>query len=191
MKTIKALPFNCPRNVVLTAMLACVAGAPAAAATVHGTTGAAVVWVSAPDAIPQNGDSEMRNRNRTFIPPYVVVPVGAQVRFPNDDPFYHSIYSDSPADRFDIGYYGPGPGKLVTFSQPGVIDVRCHIHASMHANIIVADGPYALVTNGAYSLANVPAGTHELHAWDPKNGERTMTVTVPSANADVTVEPPR
>jgi plastocyanin len=187
MKTIRVRPSSFRRSLLL-ALLAAATPGIVSAATVHGSTDAAVVWVSAPDAIPQGGDTEMRNRNRTFIPPYVVIPVGAQIRFPNDDPFYHSIYSDSPADTFDIGYYGPGPGKLVTFTQPGILQVHCHIHASMHATIIVADGPYAVASSGSYTLANVPAGKHTLHAWDPAHGDRTMTVDVPSANADVTLD---
>ncbi|HET9029270.1 MAG TPA: hypothetical protein VFN49_03765 [Candidatus Aquilonibacter sp.] len=187
MKTIKVRRFSFRRSLIL-ALVPLFVPALAAAATVHGTTDAAVVWITAPDAVGPEHDAEMRNRNRTFIPPYVVIPVGSQVRFPNDDPFYHSIYSDSAADRFDIGYYGPGPGKLVTFNQPGVVNVRCHIHASMHANIIVADGPYALASNGTYSIANVPAGKHVVHAWDPDHGERTATVNVPSAAADVTLD---
>lgn len=188
MKTIKDRPFNFHRSLV--ALLA-LAFAPCAgsAATLHGSSNATVIWVSTPDGIPQHGDAEMANREREFIPPYVVIPVGAQVRFPNDDPFYHSIYSDSSPDPFDIGYYGPGPGKLVTFSQPGIIEVHCHIHASMHATIIVADGPFTIVSKkGAYSLANVPQGKHVVHAWDPDHGERTSTVTMPSADADVTLD---
>jgi plastocyanin len=187
MKTIKVRRFSFRRSIVL-ALLACAIPAGASAATIHGNTDAAVVWVSAPGAVPQAGDGEMRNRNRTFIPPYIVIPVGGQIRFPNDDPFYHSIYSDSKADPFDIGYYGPGPGKLVTFNNPGVLDVHCHIHATMHANIIVADGPYAVASNGTYALSGVPEGKHTLHAWDPQHGERTMTVNVPSADADVTLD---
>lgn len=187
MKTTKGRPFNFRRSALLLGILFAIPSI-ASAASVHGTTDAVVVWVSAPDAIPQGGDAEMRNKDRTFIPPYVVVPVGAQVRFPNDDPFYHSIYSDSPADKFDIGYYGTGPGKLVTFTQPGVIDVHCHIHASMHANIIVADGPYALASKGTYSLENVPTGKHVVHGWDPQHGEWTTNVNVPAASADVTLD---
>lgn len=187
MKTTKAHPFNFHRSAIA-ALAACVMPIAASAGTVHGSTDAAIVWVSAPDAIPNAPEAQMRNHYRTFQPPYIVIPVGGTIRFPNDDPFYHSIYSNSTADPFDIGYYGPGPGKVVTFSKPGVIDVHCHIHAAMHANIIVADGPYTVASGGTYTLANVPAGNHALHAWDPVHGERTMNVTVPAASADVTLD---
>lgn len=161
--------------------------APAAAATVRGQTNAAVVWISAPKALPKPIEAVLTNQDRTFIPPLVVIPAGSTVRFPNNDPFYHSIYSTSPADPFDIGFYGTGPGKVVHFPNPGVIDVHCHIHASMHATIIVADGPYALISDGTFELDNVPPGKHTLHLWDAQDGERTRDVDVP-ATGDLTVD---
>jgi plastocyanin len=182
MKTIKALPFSC----LLSALVA--ATGRAAAASVHGTTDADVVWVSAPKAAPKPVDATTTNKDRSFIPPLTVIPVGSTIRFPNEDPFFHSIYSTSPADPFDIGFYDTGPGKEVPFPNAGIIDVHCHIHASMHATIIVADGPYAQSANGTYALTGVPAGKYELHAWDLAHGERTMTIDVPNEGADLTID---
>ncbi|HVA28628.1 MAG TPA: carboxypeptidase regulatory-like domain-containing protein, partial [Candidatus Baltobacteraceae bacterium] len=147
----------------------------------------AVLWIGGLSSWVKPETFEMRNRDRTFIPPFVVIPVGSSIRFPNDDPFYHSIYSNSTADPFDIGYYGPGPGKSVVFNTTGVVEVHCHIHASMHATIVVADGPYTIAAGGSYTLENVPPGKYTMHAWTPGSGERTINVNVPSANADVTL----
>lgn len=188
MKTIKARRFNCLLKGACALASLFLAPLATSAATVHGATDAAVVWIGGLPQMVQAGEFEMRNRERTFVPPFIVVPVGSSIRFPNDDPFYHSIYSDSKLDPFDIGYYGPGPGKSVVFDTPGIIDVHCHIHASMHATIVVADGPYAVAAGGNYTLANVPAGKFTLHAWIPGSGERTLSVTVPNANADVTLD---
>jgi plastocyanin len=192
MKTIKVRRFSFRPNVALAhfAFAFALTTACATAATVHGATGAAAVWISTPESPPSPlpQPAEMRNTHRTFQPPFVVIPAGSSVRFPNDDPFFHSIYSDSPADPFDIGYYGTGPGKVVEFDKPAIVDVHCHIHASMHAAVVVVDGPYAVVDNGTYSIANVPPGKHTLHAWDPDRGERTQTVVVPNAAQDVTLD---
>ena len=130
----------------------------------------------------------MRNKEKAFVPDVLVVPVGSSVRFPNEDPFFHSIYSDSKIDPFDIGYYGPGPGKSVLFAQPGVIAVHCHIHASMHATIVVTDGPFATSEGGRYEIDGVPPGKHALHAWDPTHGERTLSIVVPANDATVTMD---
>ena len=160
------------------------------AAVVHGTTSASAVWITAPEALPSPATVDVHNVNRTFNPPLIIIGQGSTVRFPNDDSFYHSIYSDSKADPFDIGFYGPGPGKTVDFARPGIIDLHCHIHAYMHGTIIVADGPFQLVTGSSYELDNVPAGKRVLHTWIPLFGEKTKIVNVPSANANVTFDIP-
>jgi len=188
MKTIKDRRFNFRPKLALAMAAALLLPLTARAATVHGATDSAVLWIGGLSSWVKPSDFEMRDRDRTFIPPFVVVPVGSSIRFPNDDPFYHSIYSDSKLDPFDIGYYGPGPGKSVTFDTPGIVDVHCHIHASMHATIIVADGPYAVAAGGNYTLTNIPPGKLTLHAWTPGVAERTLLVNVPDANADVTLD---
>ncbi|MBC5815348.1 MAG: hypothetical protein GIW97_02300, partial [Candidatus Eremiobacteraeota bacterium] len=117
------------------------AAASAVAATVSGNMEhPGVVWISQ-SAPAKAGEFDMRNRDRQFIPELLIVHAGDSVRFPNDDPYYHSIYSVTPQDPFDIGYYGTGPGKVVPFGTFGAIEVRCHINPSMHGTIVVADGP--------------------------------------------------
>ena len=70
------------------------------AAILHGsTTNADVLWISAPKAAPKAlNEVVVTNKNRSFIPPLTVIPAGSTLRFPNEDPFFHSIYSTSPAD---------------------------------------------------------------------------------------------
>jgi plastocyanin len=156
-----------------------------AAATIRGMTDFTVVWVSAADAVPPPVQAVLTNHHRSFIPSTIVIPVGSTVRFPNLDPFYHSIYSTSAADPFDIGFYDTGPGKIVSFAHAGIVQVHCHIHVSMHATIIVVDGPFAQRSNGRYVLTGVPVGVHTLHAWNPLLGERTISVRVPNANTTI------
>lgn len=119
----------------------------------------------------------MRNVNKTFSPELIVVPVGGTVRFPNDDAFFHSIYSATDADPFDIGFYETGPGKDVTFDRAGVLEVRCHIHAQMRGTIVVVDGPYQRV-DGPFSFDNVAAGDTTVSAWNVATGLRTIRVRV-------------
>lgn len=184
----KARRFNFRRSAAAFAVAtAAFFAAPAYAATVSGTTGASVVWISAPKAVPKPIAGVVINKDRSFIPPLTVIPVGSTVRFPNEDPFYHSIYSTSPAGPFDIGFYDTGPGKVVLFAHPGIVELHCHIHVSMHAAIVVADGPYALVEGGTYRLADVPPGRYTLHAWDEEHGDRAVTVVVPD-RGDVTLD---
>ncbi len=144
-------------------------GAPlaAVASTYSGVARApGVVWITGTAPLPP-GDAAIRQTMKAFVPALLVIPPGTSVRFPNDDAFYHSVYSDSPSNPFDLGLYDSGPGKTVVFSNPGVVEIRCHVHGSMHATILVVDGPYAVTSqpNERYRIDGVAAGPHALHAW--------------------------
>ena len=172
---------------LLALVLAGTSTAAAGAVTVSGNLEhPAVVWISEPNQ-PKVAQLEMRNRERQFIPELLIVHAGDSVRFPNDDPYYHSIYSVSAQDPFDIGYYGTGPGKVVLFSTPGVVEVRCHIHPSMHGTIIVADGPASTGAVSAFSLSGISPGKHTLHVWTDGGTERTVQITIPTGKPTIDV----
>src|SRR5438132_11440021 len=46
-------------------------------------------------------------KNLAFVPSLLPVQVGTKIEFPNLDDTYHSIFSYSPAKRFDLGRYRP------------------------------------------------------------------------------------
>ena len=154
--------------------------APAGAATFSGTLAQpGVVWISdgsQPAALPE---AEMRNIHKAFVPSLLVVTAGTSVRFPNDDTFFHSIYSAGPPDPFDIGFYDNGAGKSVGFNAAGIVTVRCHVHGSMHATIVVVDGPWAQTQqpNQPYVLKDIRTGKHTLHVWS-SDGEKTSVVSL-------------
>src|SRR5690606_6514346 len=54
---------------------------------------------------------EMATHRKEFRPRLLVVPVGATVRFPNQDPILHNVFSVSGANAFDLGLMPKGPGK--------------------------------------------------------------------------------
>jgi plastocyanin len=140
---------------------------PAAAATYSGVAAApGVVWITSTAPAPR-ADASIRQTQKSFVPSLVVISPGSTVRFPNDDRFYHSVYSDSPSNPFDLGLYDNGPGKSVVFENTGVVDIRCHVHGTMHATIVVVDGPFAITThpNERYRIEGLPPGPHALHVW--------------------------
>lgn len=150
--------------------------------TLTGTLAApGVVWVSDGSRPAPSAGAVNSQAGRTFIPDLAVVTAGSTIRFRNDDDVDHSVYSLSPADPFDLGIYEPGPGKDVAFANPGVVEIRCHIHRHMHATLIVVDGPYARVetAGAAWRLEGVRAGRHVLHLWNAESGETTRLVRVP------------
>ena len=181
MKMIKVRLSTSIRNLVATGITMIALLGATAPASLHGrASDHTVVWITAPTLI-KTSEATMTNEDKSFEPPGLIITAGSTVRFPNEDPFYHSIYSLSKSDPFDIGYYGTGPGKIVAFNTPGIVDIHCHIHVFMHATILVVDGPYAVAKSGRYEIANLPAGTYALHFWNGGDKITTRTITITGA----------
>ena len=49
----------------------------------------------------------------------------------NEDSFAHNVFSLSPAKSFDLGSFGNGGSKIVTFDKPGKVEVECAVHPDM------------------------------------------------------------
>jgi plastocyanin len=58
-------------------------------------------------------------RNTTFQPASLVVMQGQTVDFPNEDKFYHNVFSLSPGNDFDLGIYRGGASKGALLAHPG------------------------------------------------------------------------
>lgn len=123
----------------------------------------------------------MMQRDTAFVPPAVVVQPGTTVAFPNQDPFFHNVFSYSSARRFDLGRYPQGESKLVTFDEPGIVNVFCEVHDFMRGAIVVTENPFHAVAaeDGTFRIEGVPAGEHTLAVWHPdhETTERTVRVT--------------
>jgi len=131
----------------------------------------AVVWLTpigttvappAQDHIPQ-----LVQRNKSFQPSLVVVPVGGKVEFPNHDPFFHNVFSLFEGKRFDLGLYESGTTRFVQFDKPGVSFIFCNIHAEMSAVVIALATPYYAIsdTKGDFTLPNVPPGRYQVQVF--------------------------
>ena len=83
----------------------------------------------------------LRQRQHQFHPFVLVVPVGANVSFPNFDPTRHHVYSFSPAKRFELKLFARDQSRSVRFDKPGVVALGCNIHDQMSAFIDVVDTP--------------------------------------------------
>ncbi len=128
----------------------------------------------------------LQQKDKHFDPHLLVVPQGAQVEFPNRDPFFHNVFSLHDGVRFDLGLYEGGATKTVRFSRPGASYIFCNIHPEMSAVILVMSSPYYAATNsdGVYEIAGVPEGDYQLSLWyeraqaeELKSLSRKITVT--------------
>jgi plastocyanin len=135
----------------------------------------------------------LNQQGARFEPDFIVVPVGSTVEFPNSDPIFHNVFSLSKTRPFDLGYYPQGQRRTVTFNNPGVVQVYCHIHANMYAAIVVTASPWFQkpAADGGFSFSNVPAGRYRLTAWHKIAGLHKVDVEVPaSGDVDVTIRVP-
>jgi plastocyanin len=136
--------------------------------------------------------SELTQENETFVPHVLAITRGSTVEFPNDDPFFHNVFSLSSTASFNLGRYPRGQTRAQTFTKPGLVKVFCDIHSHMSASILVLDHPYFTIpaVDGAYELPNVPPGQYTLIGWHERVGERSVAVRVEAgrtAMVDLTV----
>jgi plastocyanin len=80
---------------------------------------------------------EVGQQGKRFSVTKLQIKVGDVVRFTNQDPFFHNIFSLSQAKSFDLGSFRQGKYREVTFDQLGIVDVECAIHPRMHMQIEV------------------------------------------------------
>ena len=149
-----------------------------------------VIWLTPLDrAAPRNGPKQKRTinqRDKRFSPHVVAIEAGAQVDFPNDDPFFHNVFSIYNGKKFDLGLYASGETRPVTFNRPGVSYIFCNIHPRMSAVVVAVDSPWFAVSDstGAFAIANVPEGRYRLGVWH----ERAKPELLDALARNVTVE---
>jgi hypothetical protein len=140
-------------------------------------------------AVPVSGKlanpPQLLQRNKTFEPHVLIVPLGTMVEFPNQDPFFHNIFSLYDGRRFDLGLYESGTKRSVKFDRPGVSFLFCNIHAEMSAVVLSVDTSYFALSdrNGNVSIRNVPDGRYQMHVWYERSApeqlqELTRVVTI-------------
>jgi plastocyanin len=125
----------------------------------------------------------IHQKEASFVPAFLVVAPGQTVTMPNDDTIFHNVFSYSKPNDFDLGLYGKGTSRTVTFQHPGVVRIYCSIHDSMNGLIVVAPSPYFDVADGSgrFEIREVPAGTYRLRTWSEKLPEAAAAVTVSAA----------
>jgi plastocyanin len=124
--------------------------------------------------------AQIVTRSKTLLPHIAVVPVGSTVRFPNEDPILHNLFSISAPNSFDLGLYRRNSGKSQKFDAPGVVNIYCNVHPGMSAVLHVMSSPYYGFADSAgnFTLADVPAGRYRLMAWNELGGSTQQPVEV-------------
>lgn len=137
----------------------------------------------------------MDQQNLTFIPHILPVLVGTTVHFPNNDEVSHNVFSLSRTKKFNLGSYAVGESKTVVFDKPGIVELRCDVHAEMAAYIMVMKNPFWAVTDdqgrfqipdqgylkqhGIKGVKGLPPGKYVIKTWHEKLRTAKKTVVIP------------
>jgi plastocyanin len=81
-------------------------------------------------------------KNKTFVVDgakvgKLTINKGDTIRFMNQDPFFHNVFSLSDLKTFDLGSFPKGEFKPVIFDKPGTVEVECAIHPQMYLEVTV------------------------------------------------------
>jgi plastocyanin len=158
----------------------------------------AVVWLTPMGinvALPKQKPSEIPQlvqKDKSFHPSLLVIPVGGKVEFPNHDPFFHNVFSLFEGKRFDLGLYESGTTRFVQFDKPGISFIFCNIHAQMSAVVIALATPYYAISNarGDLRLPDVPPGRYEMqvfHSAVPSDALRSLTREITVAPGEISL----
>ena len=117
----------------------------------------------------------LSQKNKTFLPRVLAVPLGSTVDFPNNDDIHHNVFSLSGPQPFDLGLYRSGESRPRTFTEPGIYRVFCNIHPQMTAIVLVAPSAFtALVAADGRFTLDLPPGRYRLTALS----ERSSPVSI-------------
>ena len=114
--------------------------------------------------------ASVEQHDREFVPYVTVVQTGAAVRFPNQDPIRHHVYSFSQPKKFEIKLYAGDAPDPIIFDKPGVVTMGCNVHDWMLGYVFVVDTPWFAKTD-ASGLARIDAvedGEYEARIWHPR-----------------------
>src|SRR5436190_3617059 len=116
-----------------------------------------------------SGRYVVAQQNLQFHPFLTIVPVGADVSFPNLDPTKHHVYSFSQAKRFELKLFARDQSRTVHFDKAGIVALGCNIHDQMSAFIVIADSAWTARTNaqGVAAFADAPSVPGRLTVWHP------------------------
>jgi len=150
------------------------------ASTAHGAADASgvAVWLVPLDEAAKRAAQATRSRtianipkmaqkNKAFEPHILIVQVGSQIQFPNEDPFFHNVFSLFNGKRFDLGLYEAGSSKTINFDRAGISYLFCNIHPEMSAVVIAVDTPLFALSDrvGRVAIPGVADGRYEVQVW--------------------------
>ena len=128
---------------------------------------------------PVTAVRDIAQRGGVFLPGALAGRAGTVVRFPNEDPYVHNVFSYADP-RFDLGRYRAGESREVVFDAAGIVRIYCEIHEYMRAVVLVTEHSFHDVVSedGSFRITGVPPGEYTLAAYHPDVGSLEERVAV-------------
>ena len=138
-----------------------------------------------------SGEIEISQKDEEFDPLLTLMPRGTRVRFTNQDPSKHHVYSVSPGNEFDLPLFHDESSSPVSFDTPGVVKMGCNIHDWMLAFGYVSESENLVLTDsrGSARFSDFEGGDYTLKVWNPrlKNNRKVIVQSI-SLEAEQTLE---
>jgi plastocyanin len=116
----------------------------------------------------------MDQKNCQYAPHAMIVPVGTALEITNSDSILHNvngkiIATEGLLPKFNIAQPIKGQkNRTPPLDKAGIVTLSCEAgHPWMSAFVLVADTPYAAISNGAgeFAIPNVPVGKYRIKMW--------------------------
>ena|ERR1700742_955211 len=144
---------------------------------------AVVIWLEGVQAgKPPETPVKISQHNLQFAPEFAIAVTGQKVEMPNEDDVVHNVYSFTGSSQFNLGLYGKGEVRTISFDQAGIVDIFCSMHHQMHARVFVVPTKYFVnsLPGRSFTLTDVPPGKYVLKAWHERSHMIEKTIVVPA-----------
>jgi plastocyanin len=126
--------------------------------------------------------ADLEERGNTYVPHVLPVMVGQKMRVRNNDRMLHDVVTQprkSPPRDVQLA----GQGTWVTLDGARVAEtyrVRCGVHPTMTAWVVVLDHPFFAVTgdDGTFDIPGLKPGKYTLVAWQEAMGSLEAEIEV-------------
>jgi hypothetical protein len=117
-----------------------------------------------------------------FKPHVLLFPAGSTIDVLNSDGILHNLHTTSTVNAPTNTAQPKFKPKInVKVDKPEwPISVKCDVHGWMSAVWVSQEHPYyaATDTNGAFKIADLPAGDYDVEVWHEKLGKKTEKASV-------------
>jgi plastocyanin len=100
---------------------------------------------------------------------------GQKIQIKNEDGTLHNVHAYNGTATLFNQAQPPGSPALSKDTKGDVVKLKCDVHPWMAGFVVMNKNPYFSVTkDGKFEIANVPAGTYTVEAWQEKLGTKQV-----------------